>query len=466
MKSSRLFKALTGIVGFTLLSVSLQTQALTISELIASIRQHHPAILAAMARTQGEFYRREEAGTVFDPIIKQDTLTRPSGYYDGLYAEQTVIKPLQTMNAEVFGKYRISDGSFPVYEADLETLDRGEASIGVKLSLLQNRDTDKRRLGIDSANWKYQEALAKQDAELNKLIYAGVNAYLDWYQVERERSVIKQLVDLSRQRLSAMEQRFNAGDLPEFNVTEYRATVLSRELALQEADQKAFAAARKLSFYYRGDAVSRGDKVDSLPDVVEWPFSKPSSNEAWRDEIISRHPAMTALDFEREQARNKKRLARNETLPKLDLEMKLARDMGDGPSSLEDGEAVVQLAFSMPIGQRAARARESAADADIQSLEWEIRLLEDTLRRDIDIAINNLGYAEQLASLARQNADVASKLLEQERTRFDHGDSNQFVLINRESNQIRAKMKAIASEVDVMRATLSILATGAQLHNY
>lgn len=100
----------------------------TVQELVAAIQSHHPEYLATLARTEQVAGERLEAEAAFDVRLVQDTYARSSGYYDGSYAEQSVIQPIQSMNAEVFGSYRISDGEFPVYEAEYQTLDMGEAS--------------------------------------------------------------------------------------------------------------------------------------------------------------------------------------------------------------------------------------------------------------------------------------------------------------------------------------------------
>ena len=193
----------------------------TVQELVAAIQSHHPEYLATLARTEQVAGERLEAEAAFDVRLVQDTYARSSGYYDGSYAEQSVIQPIQSMNAEVFGSYRISDGEFPVYEAEYQTLDMGEASLGVLLSLLQNRETDKRRLTQVMAAWRFMEAESKQLAELNKLIYKGVSAYLSWYQSHRKVAVVKDLVALTRERITGVQTRVLSGDLAAINLTEF-----------------------------------------------------------------------------------------------------------------------------------------------------------------------------------------------------------------------------------------------------
>jgi len=223
----------------------------TVQELVAAIQRHHPEYLATLARTEQVAGERLEAEAAFDVRLVQDTYARSSGYYDGSYAEQRVIQPIQSMNAEVFGSYRISDGEFPVYEAEYQTLDMGEASLGVRLSLLQNRETDKRRLTQVMAAWRFMEAESKQLAELNKLIYKGVSAYLSWYQSYRKVAVVKDLVALTRERITGVQARVLSGDLAAINLTEFETTLLRRQLMENEAEQQFQLARQRLSYFWR-----------------------------------------------------------------------------------------------------------------------------------------------------------------------------------------------------------------------
>jgi len=439
--------------------------ALTVDELVTSIKQSHPALQAAQARSERAHFHQDEAAAAFDTRLEQQTQARPSGYYDGLYLDQAVIKPLQFMNAEVFGRYRISDGDFPVYEADMLTLDQGEASLGIKLSLLQNRDTDKRRLAVNKTQWKTEEARSKQNATLNKLIYAGVNEYVDWYQALRELQVAEELVMLTEQRLKGIEARYQNGDLPQISVTEYRSTLLSRRVSLRQAEQKVALAKRKLLFYWRpqNDTPQYEQTLNQPPDDIGWRYAFFQPDAQWQQQVLEQHPEIKALRATLRQAENDRRLARNETLPVLDLEMKLAHDLGDGPNSLDQTEGMVALAFSMPIGQRAARAREQAASAQMRSYEWEIQLLESALERDLDIGMKAHAFARDLSQLSAESRAVADQLLQQELKRFEQGASDQFLLLNREKRAVEARLKQIEAECNVLRVELDLAATAGEL---
>lgn len=442
----------------------------TVGELVLMMQRYHPEYLAQQARTEQIGSERDQADAAFDLRLVQDTYARTSGYYDGTYLEQQIVQPLASMNAQVFGRYRLADGDFPIYEAEYQTLDKGEASLGVKLSLLQNRETDKRRLAQVSAAWRLMEAESKQLANLNKLIYQGVSAYLDWHQSHQKLAVVNDLLALTQARLGGIKARVSSGDLAQINLTEFETTLVRRQLLEQEALQHFRLAQQQLSYFWRtADAVSyQGNSISTPPGDIGWPFSvnttRQTNSEAF-SEAINGHPAVEALAAKIEQARNKRQLAENETLPQLDLEFKVARDLGDGIEALTGNESVLGLSFFMPVGQRAAKARQAGANAEIRALEYDQQVLKEQLRRDVDLSLNALDYARDILALSQQQESLAETLLAQERARFEEGVSDQFLLITRETTALQARLKTIDAEIEVRRHELALHATLARLHN-
>src|SRR5690606_38912399 len=88
---------------------------------------------------------------------------RLDGYYNGHALDTEVLQNFPVLNARAFAGYRVSDGSFPVYENGQSTLSGGELRAGVGLSLWRDRDIDERRAAVVDSRL---EVLA-QSQELN-----------------------------------------------------------------------------------------------------------------------------------------------------------------------------------------------------------------------------------------------------------------------------------------------------------
>jgi len=433
-----------------------------IPEFVSNLVSRHPESAAVAARTDQIAGQQNEANAAFDPSLSQATQVRTSGYYDGLFAEQGVLQPLGSLGAEVYGKYKISDGTLPVYEQAYETLDGGEFSLGVRMPLLQDRETDARRLAVSNAAWSYLEAEARQNLLLNDLIFRGVSAWLDWYLSLSKLAVLESLVTLTKSRLSAIEQRVADGDLAAITLTEYRVTLLQRQLLAQTAQQQVAMAEQRLAYYQvpaSGSVVDTGGHSNRRPMTVPaiiWPYAMPDSATKSFTTEIEQHPGLQALQAALEKAENRRRQADNEVLPELDLEMRVAQDFGSGPEYLDGTESIVGLSFSMPIGRRAARARSSIAESKVRELEYESQVLTQKIFRDVAVAKTGLANARRILEMSVTREALATQLLDQERVRFFEGVSDQFLLISREKAALEASLDRIDAELAIYRQELGL----------
>lgn len=437
-----------------------------VDQLVSTLSTQHPEALAAQSRTQQAEGRRSVADAAFDLRVAQTTDIRSSGYYDGRVADQRMVQPLKPLNAEVFGAYRISDGSFPVYEQEYQTLDDGEVSLGVKISLLQNRDTDPRRLELENSAWHYQEAASKQLLDVNKLVYRGVSAWLDWYQSTLKRAVVAELLALTENRLDAIQQRVDSGDLASITLTEFRTTLLQRTLLLQEADRVEAQARDRLAYFMVGsdaEGYSASGLLEVPPDIG-WPYSIVLGEGAidWSDQIND-HPGLLVLEAKAQQLEVDQRLARNELLPELDLEMKIAQDFGSGPDSLDGTDSIIALSFEVPIGVRAAKARAAIAAAATREVDYQYQVVSAQMQRDLEVSLTALRFNQQILATSQHQESLALKLLAQEQIRFNEGESDQFILISREKSALEAQIKTIDATIDKLRNELLIHATLARL---
>lgn len=447
--------------GFSALLVSVGVVArepVTAEKVLQSILSNHPKLLELEAKSGQRLQDMAYAEAAFDIQLEQDTALRASGYYSGNYLSQRVVNPLGTANAKFKAEYRIGNGDFPYYEREYETLSGGEVNIGFAMSLLKNRETDKKRMAIEDT----RVGLAQWDAEaalsLNELVYNGLSAYLDWYESHLNEQIYAALVEATKRRGDAIDTRVREGDLARITQTEFEVTVMHRELALQAARRKAAQAREKLTYYYRDSQFQpvESEALTEVPDNIIWPWQTATVNPSSLTALIPRHPALKSLQAERQLARNKYRLAENALLPTLDIEAKVARDIGNGPENLTGTETKVGLQFSMPLGRRQAKAEASKASLKLREIDAVIQATEDALKRDMAVGLQALQYGKTMLELQQKQASLTEALFSQERKRFEMGDSDLFLLNSRESQAISARLDAVKAEIEVMRVTLAV----------
>ncbi|MFT7383809.1 MAG: hypothetical protein ACI90G_001390, partial [Urechidicola sp.] len=172
------------------------SRALTVTDLIAAIKIYHPVIQSAKARREQTDTEQQRAQGAFDLRLNQTTRSRVAGFYDGQYLDQSVTKPLAFSGVDVTAGYRYSNGDFPVYEDELFTQSAGEASLGIKVPLLRDRNIDARRMGLMNADRLRSLGLTEEEIAINQFIFEGVNAYFNWYQAFLQNRAVAELVTL------------------------------------------------------------------------------------------------------------------------------------------------------------------------------------------------------------------------------------------------------------------------------
>jgi len=437
--------------------------ALTLSELIGDIRENHPRYLAASAKTDGVFASIEEASALFDPTISQNAFARSEGYYDGRFIEQRLSQPLRALNADMYGSYRLSAGQFPIYERQYQTLSSGEISFGVNFSLLKNRDIDARRMASKSAVWRHAETQAQEKLVLNALLYAGIDTYLLWLQDNEKLRIAKDLLFLSETRALGLAKRINDGDLADIALVELEATILRRKAMVSEIKQSIVNHAEKLRFFLSDDVFFEPINSTFMDVSATWAYSSKKPEYTNLNLAVKRHPLIQSLQGQRERSQIEKRLAANETLPTLDLDIKYVKDLGGDDGLLSGDETIVALNFELPIGQRAASARLKAATNKLTEIDYELRAKEQELVSKARSSLSALDYAEQIVSTRKKAEIVARDLLKKENLRFDEGTSDQFLLISREKQSLDARMAVVQAEYALLRGELALAATLALL---
>ncbi len=234
---------------------------------------YHPYVLAINEGNYQAAAELEIARSSFDPFIEQKTKSRVSGYYDGTNLTQRFTNPIEDYNASVFGEYRIAGGDFPSYEGYYDTLSGGEASVGIAMSLLQNREIDKRRTALRNAGLASSQWQALASSLINDFVYKGVSEYIAWYESALQIDAVTELLNTAFEREKALVTRVEKGDLASIVLTEFKANLLQQRLTLAELKQKRDMHAQMLSFYWRSPS---GDmqavKSDKPPKDINWPY--------------------------------------------------------------------------------------------------------------------------------------------------------------------------------------------------
>lgn len=443
------------------LEVALTEGALLPDEVLRSSALTFPSILASFEREAAARSDQLAADGAFDLLLEGEVYDRVTGTFSGGYGEVKATQPLRPFGAQVFGSYRLSDGTFPIYENIFNTNQAGEFKVGALFSLLRDRSIDSRRFAIEDTR------LAASQARLDILLvqlnvqFEALRAYWRWVAAGEQISVYEELLEIAEARAIGLSREIRLGATPRIALTENQQNVLRRRTLLQEAQRDFITASNSLSYYLRDTAgnlivptrnqLPSDEQLSALPDMQ-------SLIEARRDDILESRPELETFRLAIERATNKIALRENDLKPRLDATVEVSRDfgaIGDGGSTFDSTDTVVGVTFTVPLQRREARGRLQRAEAELREIELDQRRVADQIQVELDNILENLNAAIQLADLAKQEVTAASEVVEGERKRFRLGAGDFFRVNLQEERAAEAEIRAIQAELNGRLAAAS-----------
>ena len=429
-------------------SAAIGSAPVTLNAVLQSAQTHYPQILSALEATRAREGGVMAAQGAFDLRLDQFGQLRPAGYYDGNTFSSRLVKPIGNLGAELYGGYRISDGTFPIYENRLRTRDGGEFSAGVILSLWRDRGFDQRR--FDLARTRNELRKAEFELELRKILIQrdAAGAYLDWVAAGRELVIYRELLRLADLRQTQFSDLVKEGGLAQITLTENLQAVLRRRALVTDAERMVVRRANTLSLFLRD---AKG--TPRVPSEAELPPAFPNlppvdaaGVELAVTDALQVRPdaAMLAVDSQVEADRI--RLSENLLKPRVNLNLDIARDVGNGPKNLSGVDTLVRVDVSIPIERRLGEGRRAEAQANLNRIRQEQRLLDDRIATEIRNVGNDIDANLRLMTITAEELRQAMTMQDAERERLSEGQSNFFLLNAREETTADVRIRNVRAE--------------------
>lgn len=435
---------------------------LTLDEVLRASAASAPQIVEALARVRAAEGRALSAAGAFDTVFEVDGRSRALGYYDGTVVAGRATRPLEGNGGYYYGGYRVSRGDFPIYEDENYTNRLGELKVGALYSLLRDRLVDERRTRRDLAAGDIDIARFEREAVAIGVQRRAVDAYQSWVATGLRLRAYRDLLKLSENRRGALARQVQLGARPEILLAENDQNLVRRRALVVRAEGDFRAAANALSLYYRdptGNPVLVG--AERLPADAS---ALAGVAAAARASLAERRPDLQVLLARIDQGAARLALAVNDLRPRLDLRGELGKDVGDeglGGRSRTPLEGIVGFRFSVPLQNRAARGRVAEARAEIDALEARSRFLRDQITTEVEGINIGVGAAEQLATIAEQERQLAERLAAAERRRFELGSSDFFLVNQREETATDARVRLIDAQARIAAARAELAAATA-----
>jgi outer membrane protein TolC len=430
-----------------------RTGPLTPEQVLHSSALTFPAILEAFEREAAARADQLSADGAFDLMLKGEYYDRLTGFYSGGFGKVEARQPLQPYGAEVFGSYRVSNGTFPTYENYNYTNNLGEVKVGALFSLLRGRDIDSRRFAMEDTR------LAASQARLDVMLvqlnvqHEALRAYWRWVAAGEEIRVFEELLEIAEARQVGLTREVGEGARARIALTENEQNLLRRRTLLEQARRDFLTASNSLGFYLRGaDGRMIIPTREMLPDLAAMKaVTRPETLAATPlNEVIQSRPELQTFRLALERATNRLALRQNDLQPSLNASIELLRDFGQigpGGPGFNSTDTVVGLNFSVPLQRRAARGAVNRAEAELRETELRQRRISDQITTDVANILANLGAAIRLADLADAEVKQANAMVQAERTRFRLGAGEFFLVNAREETAANARIGAIRAQL-------------------
>ena len=436
---------------------------LALDEVTAAAERSYPLLKAAEQERAIAAADLLSAEGGFDASWKTKAAIVPIGYYEQTRIDSQLERPTALWGITPFVGYKLGSGRFAIYDQRLETLEYGEARVGVNAPLWRNGPIDRRRATLARAEIGTEVAQLSVAEQRIQVRRAAAQRYWGWVAAGRKVDVAQRLMRNVELRDEAVAARVERGDLPAIDRADNARAVEQRRAQVAQAERGLEQAAIELALFLRdADGRATPPPRSRLPRAL--PELGPTATRSGSDDLsvaLAARPEARRIALQLRQNTIEMRFNRNQLAPGLDLQLVGTQDFGaDIPRRPDLSKPVfeVSLLLDIPIQTRVVRGRLDAATALASRLQYQASFAKDRIEADVRDAQSAILRAAERVEAARREVRLAEQLEEAERTRYAQGDSQLLIVNLREQQTAEAELRAIDARLDHQRAIADLRA--------
>ncbi len=423
-----------------------EAKTLTEADILSSVTRNYPMIMAAKANIEKARAEYLSSQGAFDPSINSKVLISPNGIYQNGLANAQLNIPVPDSGNKVFTGYRIGRGNYPPYDQDRETFNYGEFRVGIEMPFYRDRSIDDRRAKIMKAG--LGEKISEDDFRITKLKtnLEATLSYWDWVADGRQYLIQKNMLNIALTRQTALDHSVHAGDAAEIDSVDNQRIIMQRKAAVRMYEALLQKSSLLLSLYYRDQSGKPiYPDINSLPSVnnadsLTAPAKiTPSAIEG----AVTMHPGIQLLSKQHEMALVSLKQANNNLMPMLNNKIYIAQDLGGGNPPLNRTTINYELTFDLPFNQRDARGQIEAANNALIKIDNERKLQSEQIAVKIRQSLAQIQASKSIINYTHQETEMALRVQKAEDIKYTHGESNLFVLNQRELSTAEAETRYV-----------------------
>lgn len=296
-------------------------------------------------------------------------------------------------------------------------------------------------------------------------------AYWNYVLAGQEIEIFERSLAVARQQRDEVELRIQVGILPEIEAAAARAEVARREQALIDArsllEENRLRLLRLIS-PERQDPLGLQINTVSRPAIEPIPIADPAD----RLQLAERsRPDLNEARLRLRQNRLETVVTRNGLLPRLDLFIALGKtgfadNFSESFRQLDGNtyDFTTGVSLSHFLGNRAAEARDDAARASHRQASQAVANLQQLVRLDVRLAINEVERARQQIAATKATRILQEETLSAEKERFDVGSSTALLVAQAQRDLLASRIAEVEAIIHYRIALVELyLAEGSLL---
>ena len=340
-----------------------------------------------------------------------------------------------------------------------------DSKMGISLTqpLLRNFgiDTIYARIRIANLNKDISELTLKET--VIDVLSQVQDAYWDLLLAIKELEVFKESLELAQTLLQDNIKRVEVGALPPIEITQAEAGVASREENVIIGQQVV------LNYTNRLMALLYDDPADMMTlEIV--PVDSPIVAEI---DLSFKDSLKIAYDMRTDYLRVKKRINSeklniryflNQQLPEVNFvgEYNMQGISGNYGNALDwmnaedTREWILGVEVTIPFGNRLRRSEYQESLLKLKKLEYEMRVIELNLVKEIDDAIGNIRTNMKRIVATRASTKLADEALQAEIKKMESGASTSHNVLEFQEDLSRAKFKEVQAVIDYRKSLFEL----------
>ncbi len=382
-----------------------------------------------------------------------------------------------------------TNGVFAILSPDYVT----DLGVSVRQPLLRNLTIDPAREAIRVASADREASRARLSRTVSDTVGQVDAAYWSLVAARRNVASIQSAVELAEKQLSETKIRAESGALSRTDVAQPTAERERRKGDLALARQRVEEAENTLKLLVLGDPSDPAWTAEIVPTDKPESETRPAVLAEALETARSHRPEIAEARARQDRVAVQVDGRRDDLLPRLDLVAGYQRRGLAGranpnaigligpvvvPDALEGGwgrsygtirsndfpDASVGLSFSLPLGNRTARANLAIAKSALAQAAIGVSAAEQQVQSEVRNAVFALESARQRIDAARAGRAAAETQLFAEQERFAVGLSTNFLVLTRQNDLTSARVTETSALTDYRKAETELdRATGVLL---